>query len=171
MSSLLSRLQQPEASEVAALWDALLIARRDCEAMASRGVRVARDVSRDWQETVSDLIDRVVAQDGEICGLKQQVSRGAGSRGTGSTGRATGWQEGIEWQPAWRSAPGPGVALGDGGREAFDAQFCDMLPPFTHMRCLRRTSAAAAARCRCAGTCQWRRGGAALASGAPEAPA
>ncbi len=32
-----------------ALWDALMTARHDCEVMAARGVRVVKDVSRDWQ--------------------------------------------------------------------------------------------------------------------------
>jgi hypothetical protein len=58
---------------VLALWDALMVARHDCEVMAARGVRVSRDISRDWQETVSDLIDRVVAQDNELGQLRQQV--------------------------------------------------------------------------------------------------
>jgi len=71
--TLIARLPHPEAARVRALWDALLVARRDCEAMAARGVRVSRDVSRDWQETVSDLIDRVVAQDSEISSLKSQL--------------------------------------------------------------------------------------------------
>jgi hypothetical protein len=55
------------------MWNALLTARRDCEAMAARGVRISRDISRDWQETVSDLIDRVVAQDSELGQLRLQV--------------------------------------------------------------------------------------------------
>lgn len=70
---LLSRLQEDDAAQVQDIWDALLMARRDCEAMAARGVRVSRDISRDWQETVSDLIDRVVAQDTELGQLRQQV--------------------------------------------------------------------------------------------------
>ena len=71
---LLSRLSPRDASQVKDIWDSLLMARRDCEAMAARGVRVSRDISRDWQETVSDLIDRVVAQDNELGQLRQQVS-------------------------------------------------------------------------------------------------
>ncbi len=73
MRQLLGRLPQADSAAVSRIWDARLLARHDCEAMAARGVRVARDVSRDWQETVSDLIDRVVAQDNEINALKQQV--------------------------------------------------------------------------------------------------
>jgi hypothetical protein len=73
VQELLSSLPDPERQKVADIWDALLMARHDCEAMAARGVRVSRDVSRDWQETVSDLIDRVVTQDNEIANLKQQV--------------------------------------------------------------------------------------------------
>lgn len=69
----MARLPVSESTEVLALWDALLVARHDCEVMAARGVRVSRDISRDWQETVSDLIDRVVAQDQEIAQLRQQV--------------------------------------------------------------------------------------------------
>lgn len=76
MQALLDRLSQPDAQQVQGIWDALLIARRDCEAMAARGVRVSRDISRDWQETVSDLIDRVVAQDSELAQLRQQVRTG-----------------------------------------------------------------------------------------------
>lgn len=73
INDLLQRLPECDAAEVSKIWSALLVARHDCEAMAARGVRIARDVSRDWQETVSDLIDRVVAQDNEIGQLKQQV--------------------------------------------------------------------------------------------------
>lgn len=73
LHDLLSRLPQRECGEVLALWDALMVARHDCEVMAARGVRVSRDISRDWQETVSDLIDRVVAQDNELGQLRQQV--------------------------------------------------------------------------------------------------
>lgn len=73
MRELLSRLKEDDAAQVQDIWDALLMARRDCEAMAARGVRVSRDISRDWQETVSDLIDRVVAQDSELGQLRQQV--------------------------------------------------------------------------------------------------
>lgn len=72
---LLSRLPERECGEVMALWDALMVARHDCEVMAARGVRVSRDISRDWQETVSDLIDRVVTQDNELGQLRQQVSK------------------------------------------------------------------------------------------------
>jgi hypothetical protein len=32
-----------------AIWNALMTARHDCEVMAARGVRVVKDVSRDWQ--------------------------------------------------------------------------------------------------------------------------
>jgi hypothetical protein len=80
VQALLSRLPPADAAQVQDIWDALLTARRDCEAMAARGVRVSRDISRDWQETVSDLIDRVVAQDSELGTLRQQVD--------GRTGRA-----------------------------------------------------------------------------------
>jgi hypothetical protein len=74
LKGLLSRLASPQdAADVQALWDSLLVARRDAEAVAARGARIARDVSRDWQETVTDLIDRIVAQDGEIASLKAQV--------------------------------------------------------------------------------------------------
>lgn len=73
MKGLLGRLPEAEAAQVLGLWDALLVARRDCEAMAARGVRVSRDISRDWQDTVSDLIDRVVAQDAELAQLRAQV--------------------------------------------------------------------------------------------------
>lgn len=73
MAALVSRLPPADAAQVQGIWDALLTARRDCEAMAARGVRVSRDISRDWQETVSDLIDRVVAQDSELGQLRQQV--------------------------------------------------------------------------------------------------
>jgi hypothetical protein len=76
VQALLGRLPQPDAQQVQGIWDALLIARRDCEAMAARGVRVSRDISRDWQETVSDLIDRVVAQDSELAQLRHQVRTG-----------------------------------------------------------------------------------------------
>lgn len=76
MQALLDRLQPSDAAQVRDIWDALLTARRDCEAMAARGVRVSRDISRDWQETVSDLIDRVVAQDNELGQLRQQVRTG-----------------------------------------------------------------------------------------------
>lgn len=76
LTGLLSRLASPrDAAAVQALWDALLVARRDAEAVAARGARIARDVSRDWQETVTDLIDRIVAQDGEIASLKAKVRR------------------------------------------------------------------------------------------------
>lgn len=75
MKALLAHLPPAAAEEVSALWDALLTARRNCEAMAARGVRVSRDLSRDWQETVSDLIDRVVTQDQELTQLRQQVGR------------------------------------------------------------------------------------------------
>lgn len=71
--ALLSRLPAREHAAVSSLWDALLVARHDCEVMAARGVRVSRDISRDWQETVADLIDRVVAQDQDLAQLKQQV--------------------------------------------------------------------------------------------------
>ncbi|KAF8071108.1 BRF1 [Scenedesmus sp. PABB004] len=71
--ALLQRLPECEGREVAGLWEALLAARRDCEMMAARGVRVSRDISRDWQETVSDLIDRVVTQDGELAQLRSQL--------------------------------------------------------------------------------------------------
>jgi hypothetical protein len=70
--ALIARLPPREAAAVAAMWAALLTARRDAEAVAARGVRVARDVSRDWQETVSELIDRVVAQDAELAVLRAQ---------------------------------------------------------------------------------------------------
>jgi hypothetical protein len=75
LHDLLSRLPERECGEVLALWDALMVARHDCEVMAARGVRVSRDISRDWQETVSDLIDRVVAQDNELGQLRQQVRK------------------------------------------------------------------------------------------------
>ena len=87
VQDLLSSLPEAERRKVADIWNALLAARRDCEAMAARGVRVSRDVSRDWQETVSDLIDRVVTQDSEIANLKQQVSldvREGAMRGEGA---------------------------------------------------------------------------------------
>lgn len=76
MQELLARLTPTDAEQVAEMWDALLTARRDCEAMAARGVRISRDISRDWQETVSDLIDRVVAQDSELGQLRLQVRMG-----------------------------------------------------------------------------------------------
>lgn len=80
IQALLVRLSSSDAAQVQDIWDALLTARRDCEAMAARGVRVSRDISRDWQETVSDLIDRVVAQDSELAQLRQQVcARGVGA--------------------------------------------------------------------------------------------
>jgi NADH:ubiquinone oxidoreductase subunit D len=84
VQALLARLPSADAAHVQDIWDALLTARRDCEAMAARGVRVSRDISRDWQETVSDLIDRVVAQDSELAQLRQQV-RAWGARAV------TGW--------------------------------------------------------------------------------
>lgn len=71
--ALLSRLGPSDAEEVQGLWSALLTARHDTESAMARGVRVARDISRDWQDTVSDLIDRVVAQDAQISELKQQL--------------------------------------------------------------------------------------------------
>jgi hypothetical protein len=77
LRALMLRLPRDEAHHVQLLWDAFLTARRDCEAMAARGVRVSRDVSRDWQETVSDLIDRVVAQDAELGEMRQKVRCGA----------------------------------------------------------------------------------------------
>jgi hypothetical protein len=73
VQDLLARLQPSDAVEVSRIWDALLVAQRDAEMLASRGVRIARDISRDWQETVSDLIDRVVTQDGELGTLRAQV--------------------------------------------------------------------------------------------------
>eukprot|EP00775_Hariotina_reticulata_P005223 gene5223-5460_t len=73
LKNLLDRLPQREACEVLAIWDALLKARRNCEMMAARGVRISRDISKDWQETVSDLIDRVVLQDKELVQLRFQV--------------------------------------------------------------------------------------------------
>lgn len=73
VQALLARLSPEDAAQVQSIWDKLLVARKDCEALAARGVRISRDISRDWQETVSDLIDRVVAQDGELAQLKQQV--------------------------------------------------------------------------------------------------
>jgi hypothetical protein len=76
VQELLARLVPTDAEQVAEMWDALLTARRDCEAMAARGVRISRDISRDWQETVSDLIDRVVAQDSELGQLRLQVRKG-----------------------------------------------------------------------------------------------
>jgi hypothetical protein len=59
--------------------------------MAARGVRISRDISRDWQETVSDLIDRVVAQDAEIAGLKGALKAAqAGAGGGAGAGPAAG---------------------------------------------------------------------------------
>eukprot|EP00879_Flechtneria_rotunda_P033533 GHRR01037149.1.p1 GENE.GHRR01037149.1~~GHRR01037149.1.p1 ORF type:complete len:217 (+),score=93.20 GHRR01037149.1:462-1112(+) len=81
LQDLLERLPTKESCEVAALWDALQVARHDCEVMAARGVRVTRDISRDWQETVSDLIDRVVAQDTELGQLRQQGKAAQASLG------------------------------------------------------------------------------------------
>lgn len=90
VKALLCRLGPEEAEQVQGIFDALLMARRDCEAMAARGVRVSRDISRDWQETVSDLIDRVVAQDSELGQLRQQVRHcgvgGLGHYGVGGLG-------------------------------------------------------------------------------------
>jgi len=74
VKDLLDGLPPREACQVAALWDALLEAQRNCELMAARGVRISRDISKDWQETVADLIDRVVLQDKELVQLRFQVS-------------------------------------------------------------------------------------------------
>jgi hypothetical protein len=79
VQDLLARLAPRDAEQVSEMWDSLLVARRDCEAMAARGVRISRDISRDWQETVSDLIDRVVAQDSELGQLRLQVREGQSS--------------------------------------------------------------------------------------------
>jgi hypothetical protein len=72
--ALIARLPAPDAAAAAAMWASLLAARRDAEAVAARGVRVARDVSRDWQETVSELIERVVAQDGELAAARAELA-------------------------------------------------------------------------------------------------
>ncbi|WIA32056.1 hypothetical protein OEZ86_002908 [Tetradesmus obliquus] len=98
LHDLLSRLPQRECSEVLALWDALMVARHDCEVMAARGVRVSRDISRDWQETVSDLIDRVVAQDNELGQLRQQLkatqaAAAAAAASSPAAGSAAGMEE------------------------------------------------------------------------------
>lgn len=63
--------------------------------MAARGVRVSRDVSRDWQETVSDLIDRVVAQDNEITDLKSQLkqAQAAAAQAAAAAGAAGAMEE------------------------------------------------------------------------------
>lgn len=62
----------PAHGVIQALWAQLRACRRDCEAMAARGVRVARDVSRDWQETASGLIDRVVQQDADLARVRSE---------------------------------------------------------------------------------------------------
>lgn len=47
------------ASQVGGLWDALTRARYACELMASRAVRVSRDVHHTWTELSTGLMDKV----------------------------------------------------------------------------------------------------------------
>ncbi|KAF6252424.1 hypothetical protein COO60DRAFT_1553035 [Scenedesmus sp. NREL 46B-D3] len=98
LHDLLSRLPERECGEVLALWDALMVARHDCEVMAARGVRVSRDLSRDWQETVSNLIDRVVAQDSELGQLRQQLkaTQAAAAAAAATSSPAPGSVAGME---------------------------------------------------------------------------
>ncbi len=70
---LVQALPRDQAVHVAQLLQSLLQAQYGCELMASRGVRVAKDITSEWSRLTGGLLDRIEGYEMNCQALKQKV--------------------------------------------------------------------------------------------------
>ncbi|GAX78120.1 hypothetical protein CEUSTIGMA_g5562.t1 [Chlamydomonas eustigma] len=73
-AGLLMRLHPRQVDEVAALMDELSQAQYSCELMASRGIRIARDITSEWTRLTTGLIERIQAYEQTLVDTRQQLN-------------------------------------------------------------------------------------------------